>query len=154
MDANVFWRTGHDQYYPKMIPTNKRQEECQNGKNNRFVLHEHTAKSVHLDLRLERDGVLKCWTLPRGMPKVSKEKCIAIESKDQQTSILYFSGIIPQKQSGTGELKIEDCGTYETLFQSDLKIEFILSGKINTGRYILVRFQKAGSKTWLLMKAD
>ncbi|MBN2733367.1 MAG: ATP-dependent DNA ligase [Methanomicrobiaceae archaeon] len=134
-----------------MIVTEKSPEEV---KSLRFVLHKHQAKSLHYDLRLERDGVLKCWALPKGVPMVSKEKRLAIESGDHKTDLLYFSGIIPKGQYGAGEINIDDSGKYEILLWSDIKIEFILKGDKYKGRYILVRFQKAGPKTWLLMKAD
>ena len=135
-----------------MIPTDRNKNdraECF-----RFVLHERQAGSLQHLLRLENEKILKCWILPNGLPQKAKEKCIAVTAKDCKTEMLYFCGSQPRKNKIPAEVKIKDSGYFELLNWSDVKIEFILNGSENNGRYILVKFEKAGPGTWIIMKAD
>lgn len=119
----------------------------------RFVLHDHAAKHHHFDLRLERNGVLKSWAVPKGLPEVSGERRLAIAVEDHELSYISFEGVIPEGEYGAGTVSIADHGTYEPLAWSDDRIEVVLNGARFSGKYVLVRFKKAGEKEWLVMKA-
>ena len=119
----------------------------------RFVLHEHAARHHHFDLRLEHAGRLASWAVPKGLPETSGERRLAVAVEDHDLSYLSFSGTIPEGEYGAGIVAIADSGTYEELTWSGEKIEVILHGSRFGGRYVLVRFRKAGEKEWLVMKA-
>lgn len=136
-----------------MLSSDNSNNDKKEGECFRFVIHERQTKSLKHVLRLEKDGVLNCWVLPKGFPQNAKDKCIAVSTDDCKTDMLYFHGVKHFKNS-MAELSIHDSGKYEILMWSDLKIEFIMTGKENSGRYVLVKFEKAGSKTWILMKAE
>jgi DNA ligase D-like protein (predicted 3'-phosphoesterase) len=119
----------------------------------RFVLHEHFAKHHHFDLRLERDGVLKSWAVPKGIPETPGERRLAIAVEDHPPGYIDFTGTIPEGAYGAGEVKIADSGTYDTLAWEPGRIEILLHGLRYTGKYVLVRFVKAGDKEWLVFRA-
>jgi DNA ligase D-like protein (predicted 3'-phosphoesterase) len=118
----------------------------------RFVLHDHAAKHHHFDFRLERDGVLKSWAVPKGLPETHGERRLAIAVEDHDLDYIGFEGTIPEGEYGAGTVAISDNGTYEPLVWSDDRIEVILHGTRFRGKYVLVRFKKAGEKEWLVMK--
>jgi DNA ligase D-like protein (predicted 3'-phosphoesterase) len=132
---------------PGNDPAGEKKEDLQ-----RFVVHRHRSKIPHYDLRLERKGVLKCWAIPKGIPDHSGLRRLAIDSGDHDLSVLDFSGTVPEGQYGAGEISIYDSGTYEKESWKDEKIVFVLNGRKFKGRYVLVKFKKAGDKDWLLMK--
>lgn len=119
----------------------------------RFVLHDHLAKHHHFDLRLERDGVLKSWAVPKGLPEAAGDRRLAIAVEDHELSYIGFKGIIPEGEYGAGTVAIADTGTYETFVWEDDRIEVILHGTRFSGKFVLVRFKKAGDREWLIMKA-
>jgi DNA ligase D-like protein (predicted ligase)/DNA ligase D-like protein (predicted 3'-phosphoesterase) len=116
-----------------------------------FVIQEHHARRLHYDLRLEKDGVLKSWAVPKGMPETG-QKVLAVETEDHPYEYGSFEGEIPKGQYGAGTVKIWDKGHYETKFWEGDKIEVTLDGQRLHGRYILVRLKRAGDKDWLLLK--
>jgi DNA ligase D-like protein (predicted ligase)/DNA ligase D-like protein (predicted 3'-phosphoesterase) len=118
-----------------------------------FVVQEHHARRLHYDFRLERQGVLKSWAVPKGIPTKSGEKRLAVEVEDHPLDYGKFEGTIPPGQYGAGTVKIWDKGSYEPVFWKDDEIEVVLRGEVLNGRYVLVRFKRAGPKQWLLMKA-
>jgi len=118
-----------------------------------FVIHEHHARRLHFDLRLERDGVLKSWAVPKGPPESQGEKHLAVQVEDHPLEYGTFEGTIPEGQYGAGTVKIWDKGLYEPLVWGDNKIEILMKGDKLEGRYVLVRFKKAGENNWLLFKA-
>jgi bifunctional non-homologous end joining protein LigD len=118
----------------------------------RFVLQEHFAKHHHFDLRLEREGVLKSWAVPKGIPETPGERRLAIAVEDHPLGYIDFTGIIPQGAYGAGEVKIADSGTYDTLAWEPDRIEILLHGLRYAGKYVLVRFAKAGDKEWLVFR--
>jgi DNA ligase D-like protein (predicted ligase)/DNA ligase D-like protein (predicted 3'-phosphoesterase) len=118
-----------------------------------FVVQEHDARRLHYDLRLERDGVLKSWAVPKGIPEESGVKRLAVETEDHPLDYGGFEGEIPKGQYGAGTVKIWDRGVYVAkLWEAD-KIEFALQGERLSGRYVLVRLKRGGKKNWLLLKA-
>jgi bifunctional non-homologous end joining protein LigD len=118
-----------------------------------FVVQEHHARRLHYDLRLEKNGVLKSWAVPKGIPERSGEKRLAVETEDHPLAYRGFEGTIPEGQYGAGTVKIFDGGTYEMKVWNENIVEFTLHGQRLRGRYVLARFKKAGEKQWLLLKA-
>jgi DNA ligase D-like protein (predicted ligase)/DNA ligase D-like protein (predicted 3'-phosphoesterase) len=118
-----------------------------------FVVQEHHARSLHYDFRLERQGVLKSWAVPKGIPMNPGEKRLAVEVEDHPLDYGKFEGTIPPGQYGAGTVKIWDKGSYQPVFWKDDEIEVALNGQKLNGKYVLVRFKRAGPKQWLLMKA-
>jgi bifunctional non-homologous end joining protein LigD len=116
-----------------------------------FVIQEHHARRLHYDLRLEKDGVLKSWAVPKGIPE-GGEKHLAVEVEDHPYEYASFEGEIPKGEYGAGTVKIWDKGHYEPKLWEKDKIEVTLNGQRLNGRYILVRLKNAGDKNWLLLK--
>jgi bifunctional non-homologous end joining protein LigD len=116
-----------------------------------YVIQEHHARALHFDLRLEKDGVLKSWAVPKGIPE-GDEKHLAVEVEDHPFEYASFEGTIPKGQYGAGTVKIWDKGHYEPKLWEKDKIEVTLNGQRLNGRYILVRLKRAGDKDWLLFK--
>jgi len=117
-----------------------------------FVIQEHHARRFHHDLRLEKNGVLKSWAVPKGVPEQAGEKRLAVETEDHPMEYQNFEGTIPAGQYGAGTVKIFDKGTYETKIWNENMIEVKLHGSKLNGTYVLTRFEKAGEKQWLLLK--
>ncbi|GAA1725155.1 ATP-dependent DNA ligase [Aeromicrobium alkaliterrae] len=115
-----------------------------------FVVHEHHASSLHWDLRLERDGVLRCWALPKGVPDDPRRNRLAVPTEDHPLEYATFEGTIPKGEYGAGESLIWDDGTYETEKWNDGEVIVTLSGRDGGGlggerRIALVRT----GKNWL-----
>jgi DNA ligase D-like protein (predicted ligase)/DNA ligase D-like protein (predicted 3'-phosphoesterase) len=117
-----------------------------------FVIHEHHARRLHYDLRLEKDGVLKSWAVPKGPPEKSGDRRLAVHVEDHPLEYGKFEGTIPEGQYGAGTVKIWDKGQYETIVWGENKIEILMKGEKLEGRYVLVKFKKAGEKNWLFFK--
>jgi DNA ligase D-like protein (predicted ligase)/DNA ligase D-like protein (predicted 3'-phosphoesterase) len=124
-----------------------------NEEGRRFVVQEHHARTLHYDLRLEKNGVLKSWAVPKGVPAKLGDKRLAVETEDHPLEYQSFEGTIPKGEYGAGTVKIFDSGTYELKVWRDNMVEFTLNGHKLHGRYVLARFKKAGEKQWLLLKA-
>jgi bifunctional non-homologous end joining protein LigD len=127
--------------------------ETQKGDAKIFVVQEHHARRLHFDFRLERDGVLKSWAVPKGIPQSPDEKRLAVQTEDHPVDYAQFEGTIPEGQYGAGTVAIWDFGTYETKIWSAKMVEVTLNGKKLRGRYVLVPLKKAGEKNWLMLKA-
>jgi bifunctional non-homologous end joining protein LigD len=119
----------------------------------RFVLHEHFAKHHHFDLRLEHDGVLKSWAVPKGLPAKCGERRLAIAVDDHAMEYIGFAGTIPEGEYGAGEVKIRDEGTFIPLVWDEDRIEVVLHGRELAGKYNLIRFRKGGENAWLIVKS-
>ena len=117
-----------------------------------FVVQEHYASHLHYDLRLEKEGVLKSWAVPKGIPEKQGTKKLAIQTEDHPLEYAKFQGTIPKGQYGAGTVKIWDKGSLTVKKWESNKIEFILHGEKLEGNYVLVRFKKGGEKNWLLIK--
>jgi bifunctional non-homologous end joining protein LigD len=117
----------------------------------RFVVHEHHARSLHWDLRLERDGVLVSWAVPKGIPPDPKSNRLAVHVEDHPLSYIDFAGEIPKGSYGAGEVLVWDRGTYEThKFRKD-EVIVTFHGKRLRGKYAL--FQTDG-KNWMIHRMD
>lgn len=117
-----------------------------------FVVQEHHSRKLHYDLRMAREGVLKSWAVPKGIPKRPGVKRLAIQTEDHPMEYSSFEGTIPEGEYGAGTVRIWDKGSFTTKIWSEEKIEVTLKGRRVSGKYVLVRFKKAGSKNWLLLK--
>jgi bifunctional non-homologous end joining protein LigD len=123
---------------------------------NRFVIQKHAASRLHYDFRLEIDGVLKSWAVPKGMPFAKGEKRLAVHVEDHPVSYIHFEGTIPQGQYGGGTVMVWDLGTFSTPHENPLselehgKLHFTLAGKKLKGEWYLVQLR--GSDQWLLIK--
>ncbi|HKZ45197.1 MAG TPA: DNA polymerase ligase N-terminal domain-containing protein [archaeon] len=115
-----------------------------------FVIHRHESKRLHWDLRLEIDGVLRSWAVPKEPPKTPNLKRLAIQVEDHAIEYAGFKGKIPEGQYGAGTVEIWDKGTFSPEKISDDKIKFELKGKKLKGNYVLIRLKK--SKNWLFFK--
>lgn len=120
-----------------------------------FVIHEHHAKNLHWDFRLEIKNVLKSWALPKKPPKRKNLKRLAIQVPDHDLSYADFEGSIPEGSYGAGKVKIWDKGKLKILEKDKDKIEFELSGKKLKGKYVLVNAKFSGNKkNWLFFKTS
>jgi bifunctional non-homologous end joining protein LigD len=118
----------------------------------RFVLHDHAARHHHYDFRLERDGVLKSWAVPKGLPETSGERRLAIAVEDHPLGYVDFEGTIPEGEYGAGVVRIADKGWYEPLVWNEDRIEVVLHGRNLSGKYVLLRFKRAGENQWIFLK--
>ena len=118
----------------------------------RFVIHEHHASHLHWDFRLELDGVLKSWAVPKEPSKKEGEKRLAVQVDDHALSYINFEGEIPEGQYGAGTVKIWDRGAFRLVGREEEKLEFELKGDKLKGIYCLIRFKRAGLKNWLFFR--
>jgi len=108
----------------------------------RFVVQEHSARRLHWDLRLERDGVAASWAVPNGIPLDPAENRKAVHTEDHPLEYLDFEGEIPAGEYGAGTMRIWDRGTYEVEKWEEGKVVFSFSGERLSGRYALFRAGK------------
>jgi len=131
-----------------------------NYKKTRFVIQQHDAKQMHYDFRLEIDGKLKSWVIPKGPSTDPNEKRLAVETEEHEMSYADFEGVISEGY-GAGKVLLWDTGTYENLKEDTNmkksyekgKLEFSLKGEKLKGGYALVKM-KSKKKDWLLIKMD
>lgn len=117
-----------------------------------FVVQKHQARTLHYDFRLEKDGVLKSWAVPKGVPTEKGVKRLAVEVKDHALEFGNFEGTIPEGEYGAGTVEIWDRGTSEVEEWLPDRIVFKLDGARLKGRYCLVRFKRPGKREWLLFQ--
>ena len=115
----------------------------------RFVIQKHQATHLHYDFRLEMDGVLKSWAVPKEPPTKSEVKRLAVQVEDHALDYIDFEGTIPEGMYGAGTVEIWDKGTYTLKTRRENKIEFTLQGSKLKGDYVLIRFR---NKNWLFFK--
>ena len=117
----------------------------------RFVVQEHNARNLHWDLRLEHDGVLVSWALPRGIPEHPDENRLAVHTEDHPLEYLEFEGEIPKGEYGAGTMEVWDSGTYDAEKFRDNEVIATFQGERFKGRYAL--FATRG-KDWLIHRMD
>jgi bifunctional non-homologous end joining protein LigD len=132
-----------------------------------FVIQRHKASHLHYDFRLEMDGVLKSWAVPKGPSLNPQDKRLAMMVEDHPYDYKDFKGVIPEGNYGAGIVEIWDSGTYtslenrenrkddEKLLKAGLEsgnLKFVLHGKKLKGEFALVRLKGSDSNSWLLIK--
>lgn len=138
-------------------PEPKGKGKRKHSKRRRYAIQKHDASHLHYDLRLEHDGVLKSWALPKGPSLIPSEKRLAIRTEDHPLDYAGFEGVIPEGY-GAGTVLLWDRGTWtpeggvdEALKKGELK--FTLDGERLKGGFALVRFKTDdGKENWLLIK--
>ena len=115
----------------------------------RFVIQKHRATHLHYDFRLEMDGVLKSWAVPKEPPTETGIRRLAVQVEDHMLSWMDFEGTIPKGEYGAGTVEIWDRGTYSLKNRTDKIMEFNLKGTRLNGDYALVNFKE---NNWLLLK--
>jgi DNA ligase D-like protein (predicted 3'-phosphoesterase) len=129
---------------------NRKPENMSGSAAEKFVIQKHAATHLHYDFRLEMDGVLKSWAIPKEPPTVPGVKRLAVQVEDHALSYMYFEGTIPEGEYGAGKVEVWDKGTYAIRHRSPNKIMFTLHGEKLSGDYTLLRFKK--DENWLFFK--
>jgi DNA ligase D-like protein (predicted 3'-phosphoesterase) len=134
------------------------------GKRPRFVVQEHQARSHHFDFRLEVDGVLRSWAVPKGPSTDPRDKRLAVPVEDHPLDYADFEGVIPTGQYGAGAVVVWDRGSYDNLTEedgapkpaakalADGHLLIRLHGEKLTGGYALQRVATGEDERWLLIK--
>jgi DNA ligase D-like protein (predicted 3'-phosphoesterase) len=132
----------------------------------RFVIQKHDATNLHYDLRLEVDGVLKSWAVPKGPSTDPRVKRFAASTEEHPLDYIHFEGVIPEGEYGGGTVMVWDRGTYRNLTEhrgervppakaiDQGHISFWLKGKKLQGGFALTRVSKQKKGRWLLVKMD
>ncbi|MFC4947780.1 non-homologous end-joining DNA ligase [Pseudonocardia sp. GCM10023141] len=121
----------------------------------RFVIQEHHARRLHWDVRLERDGVLVSWAVPKGLPTDPETVRLAVRTEDHPIEYLEFSGEIPAGEYGGGSMTIWDTGTYETEKWNSREVIVRMRGNRANGRFVFIRTDRErGKDNWLLRGSD
>lgn len=119
------------------------------GGEGRFVVHKHRSSHLHYDFRLEMEGVLKSWAVPKGVPLEPGVRRLAVQVEDNPVEYIDFSGRIPEGEYGAGTVEIWDSGNFEIARKEPDQLEFTLKGDRLAGDYVLIH---TGGKNWLLIK--
>lgn len=135
------------------------------GEGHHFVIQKHDASSLHYDFRLEVDGVLKSWAVPKGPSTDPAEKRLAMPTEDHPVDCVDFEGLIPEEKYGAGPVLVWDTGVYQNQTTDDSgepldmakaiesgHVSFQLSGHKLSGGYALTR--TGSDERWLLVKKD
>jgi DNA ligase D-like protein (predicted 3'-phosphoesterase) len=130
-----------------------------------FVIQKHDASRLHYDFRLEVDGVLKSWAVPKGPATDPSEKRLAVPTEDHPLDYADFEGVIPEDEYGGGTVLVWDTGEYRNLMAEKEDagwsmaqsieaghVEVWLEGQKLRGGYALVRFREGDDEAWLLVK--
>lgn len=124
-----------------------------------FVIQHHAARSDHYDFRLQIDGVLVSWAVPKGPSTNPKDKRMARRAEDHPLEYATFEGVIPQGEYGAGGVIVWDRGTYTNAAEHELSeclkrghLSFELHGEKLRGGYALTRIRDGKEETWLLVK--
>jgi len=115
-----------------------------------YVIQKHDASHLHFDLRLEMDGVLKSWAIPKEPPIAHGVKRLAVHVEDHPVSYAGFEGTIPKGEYGAGTVKIWDKGSYTLIDRKENKLIVKINGVKLKGAYVLIRLKD--TKNWLFFK--
>ncbi len=167
MKKNVFDDTGLKTYRAKrnFHETKEPKPRVANSSGKKplmFVIQKHDATRLHYDFRLEMEGVLKSWAVPKGIPMRRGEKHLAVHVEDHPMDYANFEGTIPEGNYGAGTVMVWDTGTYEVMGANPIaalkqgKLHVQMSGKKLKGEWAMIRIRpRLGEKeSWLLFKAD
>lgn len=135
---------------PEPVPQADPQVE---GPGTRFVIQEHHARRLHWDVRLERDGVLVSWAVPKGLPADDETVRLAVRTEDHPMEYLDFHGEIPAGEYGAGSMTVWDTGTYETEKWHPREVAVVFHGERARGRHVFIRTGR-GENDWLLRRSD
>ena len=131
-----------------------------------FVIQKHAARRLHYDFRLEVDGVLKSWAIPKGPSTDPQDKRLAVPTEDHPLEYAGFEGVIPAGEYGGGTVLVWDTGSYRNLTEKKGEaipmgqamahghVKVWLEGRKLKGGYALTRFKTGKDESWLLVKAD
>jgi DNA ligase D-like protein (predicted 3'-phosphoesterase) len=125
-------------------------EKSKNSGKSIYLVHEHHASHLHWDLRLEMDGILKSWAVPKEPLNDSSVKRLAVLVEDHPLSYATFEGTIPEGQYGAGTVKIWDKGTFELIEKTDKGFVIKINGKKLNGTFVLFKFKPP--KNWLFFR--
>ncbi len=142
--------------------------KTKSGQGPAFVIQKHAAKRLHYDLRLEVDGVLKSWSVPRGPSSNPADRRLAVQVEDHPLDYQDFEGVIPKGQYGAGQVIVWDRGTYRNITDApnhptsmskaleDGKVEVFFEGEKIKGGYALIQMQspRTDRSNWLLIKLE
>jgi bifunctional non-homologous end joining protein LigD len=130
-----------------------RAQPARTGNNDSFVIQEHHATALHWDFRLERDGVLVSWAVPKGLPLDPATNHLAVHTEDHPLEYATFEGEIPEGEYGGGQVILWDRGTYECEKWTDREVKVTLHGDRVSGRYVLF---KTGNRDrdWMVHRMD
>jgi DNA ligase D-like protein (predicted 3'-phosphoesterase) len=131
-------------------PEKESEQRSVKNEGNVYLVHKHDATHLHYDLRLEMDGVLKSWAIPKEPPAEAGARRLAVQVEDHPLSYATFEGTIPEGEYGAGKVEIWDKGTYELIDRKEDKLIVDIHGRRLKGPYVLVRFK--GKKDWLFFK--
>jgi bifunctional non-homologous end joining protein LigD len=126
----------------------------QPGDDDLFVIQEHHATRLHWDFRLERDGVLVSWAVPKGLPLSPGVPRLAVHTEDHPLEYLTFEGEIPAGEYGGGRMTVWDTGKYETLHWNDHKVEVVFHGERARGKYLFLNRHDEDGRDWTLRRLD
>ena len=123
----------------------------QDGRGDTFVIQEHHARALHWDVRLERDGVLVSWAVPKGLPLDPATNHLAKQTEDHPMPYATFEGEIPKGEYGGGTVTIWAAGTYELQTWTDREVKVVLHGDRVDGRYVFFRTR---GQDWMVHRMD
>ena len=115
----------------------------------RFVVQKHQASHLHYDFRLEMEGVLRSWAVPKGPPLESGVRRLAVQVEDHPIDYIDFAGEIPKGEYGAGSVEIWDKGEFDLEKETADRLEFSLRGEKLSGSYVLIH---TDGKNWLLIR--
>jgi bifunctional non-homologous end joining protein LigD len=135
---------------PEPIPAD---DALPHGDDDTFVIQEHHASRLHWDVRLERNGVLVSWAVPRGLPTEQGDIRLAVHTEDHPMEYATFEGEIPHGEYGGGKMFVWDRGRYETLKWSDREVAVVFHGERVEGRYTFFHGGKS-AKDWMVRRSE
>jgi bifunctional non-homologous end joining protein LigD len=139
---------------PEPVPATDTDPDPGPGPGTRFVIQEHHARALHWDVRLERDGVLASWAVPKGLPVEPGIVRLAVRTEDHPMEYLEFSGEIPSGEYGGGTMTIWDAGTYDTDKWTDREVAVVLHGRRAHGRFVFIRTERDRRDGWILRRSE